>query len=62
MKVENWHRRHAIMLAGQLPDEKEDALAVLHLATQLVMDFLAEAEPAKKPALVVVPIGGGECA
>jgi hypothetical protein len=63
MKVENWHRRHAVMLAGQLPDKKEDALAVLRLATELVTDFLAEDEPAQKPAAVVVKlIGGNECA
>jgi len=61
-KEENWHRRHAIMLAGQLPDDKEDALTVLRLATQLVTDFLVEPEPVRKPALVVVPIGGNECA
>ncbi|UQD96126.1 hypothetical protein [Bradyrhizobium japonicum] len=62
MKAENWHRRHAVMLASQLPEETEDALIVLRLATQLVTGFLAEDEPAKKAAPVVVLIGGNECA
>ena len=42
MKVENWHRRQAIVLASQLPEKTEDALAVLRLATELVTGFLAE--------------------
>ncbi|WP_409188787.1 hypothetical protein [Bradyrhizobium sp. RDM4] len=62
MKVENWHRRHAVMLASQLPEETEDALTVLRLATQLVTGFLAADEPTQKPAPVVVLIGGNECA
>jgi hypothetical protein len=62
MKVENWHHRHAVMLASQLPERTEDALAVLRLATELVTDFLAEPEAAPKPAPVVVLIGGNECA
>ncbi|MCG2665871.1 hypothetical protein ACFPFP_02870 [Bradyrhizobium sp. GCM10023182] len=62
MKVESWHRRHAVMLASQLPEKTEDALAVLRLATQLVTDFLAEGEPMQKPAPVVALIGGNECA
>jgi hypothetical protein len=50
------------MLASQLPDETEDALTVLRLATQLVTGFLAGPEPTQKPAPVVVLIGGNECA
>jgi hypothetical protein len=61
MKAENWHRRHAVMLAGQLPDNPEDGLIILRLATRLVVDFLAEDdEPAQKPALTVVRIGEHE--
>jgi hypothetical protein len=45
MKEQNWHRRHAVMLASQLPEETEDALAVLRLATELVTGFLAVDEP-----------------
>jgi len=26
MKIEQWHRRHAIMLTGQLPDGSDDFL------------------------------------
>jgi hypothetical protein len=28
-KIEQWHRRHALMIASQLPDGQDDALAVL---------------------------------
>lgn len=52
MREENWHRRHAVMLASQLPEKTEDALAVLRLATQLVTDFLAEPDEAPKAAPV----------
>jgi hypothetical protein len=54
-KIESWHRRHAVMLASQLPDGIEDALIILRLITELVNDFLAQPEPERpaKPALVV---------
>ncbi|MEH2534410.1 hypothetical protein V1277_006294 [Bradyrhizobium sp. AZCC 1588] len=61
-KEENWHRRHAIMLAGQLPDDKEDALTVLRLATQLVTDFLESDQADKPPAPVIALVRGPECA
>lgn len=41
----NWRRRHAIQIAAQLPENVEDALAVLELAKQLVQDFLCEGQP-----------------
>ena len=65
MKMQLWHRRHAMMIAGQLPEDREDALAVLGAVTDLVQGFLAagdEPKPAKKPTLTVVSIGGDECA
>jgi hypothetical protein len=54
-KIESWHRRHAVMLASQLPEGIEDARIVLRLTTELVNDFLdqPEAERPAKPALVV---------
>jgi hypothetical protein len=60
MKEENWHRRHAIQLASQLPEGREDALIILDAARRLVTGFLADPETKKAP--VVVRIGGGECA
>ncbi|OSJ16831.1 hypothetical protein BST63_10605 [Bradyrhizobium canariense] len=62
MKPENWHRRHALQLACQLPEDSADALIVLRMATQLVTGFLAEDERTEKPGPVVVRIGGDECA
>lgn len=35
-KEEPWHRRHAIQLAGQLPERKEDALLILEATIRLV--------------------------
>jgi hypothetical protein len=51
MKIEQWHRRQALTLASQLPDEPSDALAVLECVKELVTAFLqADApEPAKAP-------------
>ena len=62
MKELPWHRRHAIVLAGQLPEGKDDALLVLDAARRLVtlLGFW-DGEPERKPATVVT-IGGNECA
>jgi hypothetical protein len=63
-KIESWHRRHAVIIASQLPDKEEDALAALEAARYLVTGFLAEPN-AEKPTPVVVMIGGkgsNECA
>ena len=57
-----WHRRHAVMVAAQLPERREDALAVLRLASQLVTDFLTDPDPGRNPVPVIVLIGGSECA
>lgn len=35
-----WRRRHAIQIVAQLPDNYEDALAVLKYAEELVRGFL----------------------
>ena len=61
MKVEQWHRRHAIQIVAALPEEVEDALQVLPLATELVTAFLAQSESTQKSSVVVL-IGGNECA
>ncbi|WP_166299019.1 MULTISPECIES: hypothetical protein [unclassified Bradyrhizobium] len=50
MKIESWHRRHAVQLAAQLPDKAEDSLIILRLATELVTDFLAVDEQGRKSA------------
>ena len=36
----NWHRRHALQIATQLPEDTGDALLVLDFARQLVEKFL----------------------
>jgi hypothetical protein len=48
-KEESWHRRQAIVLASQLPENIEDARIVLRLVMQIADDFLAEPEPAQAP-------------
>jgi hypothetical protein len=62
MKPENWHRRHAVQIVAALPEETEDALAVLRLATQLVTGFLSEADRPERPIATVVSIRSDECA
>jgi len=57
-----------MMIASQLPEDHNDALAVLCAAIDLVQGFLAgehwkgvpELKAVKRPDLKVVPIGGGE--
>ena len=59
MKEQNWHRRHAIILAGQLPEGKEDALLILEAATRLVtLPGFWDGGPEQKPAAAIVRIGG----
>jgi hypothetical protein len=43
-----WHRRHALTLAGQLPENVEDALLVLQATKELVDTFLSDA-PEERP-------------
>jgi hypothetical protein len=52
-KEEAWHRRHAVMLASQLPECTDDALIILRLTAQLVTDFLTQPDEAQKPTPVV---------
>jgi hypothetical protein len=37
-----WHRRHALVMAGQLPENTEDARLVLIALHELVDNFLAQ--------------------
>ena len=37
-----WHRRQALMLAGQLPENPEDARMVILAVTELLETFLAK--------------------
>ena len=56
MKIQNWHRRHAVMLASQLPEETEDAMAVLECTRELLANFLQAGapEPVKAPVVRLV--------
>ena len=53
MKIEHWHRRHALSLAGQLPDDPGDALAVLDCVRELVVTFLYADTPDPAKATIV---------
>jgi hypothetical protein len=48
---QNWHRRQAIIITGQLPDSVADALLVLQAAKELVETFLSahDEEPIERP-------------
>ena len=57
---ENWHKRHALQLACQLPDNASDAKAVLRAVEDLVDSWLHPAEaspPSKVVTLVRDPAG-----
>jgi hypothetical protein len=45
MKIEAWHRQHAILMASNLPNNNDDARTVLKLVGELVEGFLAASEP-----------------
>ena len=40
-KILPWHRRHAVMLASQLPENAADAVIILRLTPELAEGFLA---------------------
>jgi hypothetical protein len=42
--MEKWHRRQAIVLASQLPDNTADAVMVLQALKELVETFLMSAD------------------
>jgi hypothetical protein len=56
MKIEHWHRRHALSLASMLPDGRDDAMAVLDCVRELVTAFLQvdAPEPAKAKIVTLV--------
>ena len=47
--IEAWQRRHAIQIAAALPETREDALAVLELARELVESFLYAPQRPEEP-------------
>lgn len=53
--LSDWRRRHALQLASQLPDDLDDALAVVDLTRELLLEFLQRphAQPAAQSAPVV---------
>lgn len=57
----NWHRRQAMVLAGQLPENTEDALLILEAVHELVTSFLAKSgddRPTGRTATNVLPFSG----
>jgi hypothetical protein len=51
--AENWHKRHALMLASQLPENASDANAVIRELQDLVDTWLhVDREPAQGVKLV----------
>jgi hypothetical protein len=52
----DWRRRHALNIAGQLPENVNDALVILDLLRELVVTFLHVdmPEPAKAPVVTLV--------
>ena len=54
----DWRRRHALNMAGQLPENVGDALAILDFMRDLVVGFLQASvpEPVKAPPATVVTL------
>ena len=60
-QMEHWHRRHAMAIAGQLPDSATDALLVIEAMRELVETFLSPADAtADTLAANVVAFRGGQ--
>jgi hypothetical protein len=57
MGVLQWHRRHALTLASQLPDNQADALLVLEAMRELVQHYLADDAESSERAQNVIPFG-----
>ncbi len=55
-----WHRRHALMLASQLPENHADAKLVVQAITELLETFLAQAaDQGQALASNVLPFASG---
>jgi hypothetical protein len=50
MESPTWHRRSAVQIAAQLPDNREDALRVLELTRELAENFLFKDDGCLRPA------------
>lgn len=55
-----WHRRHALLLASQLPENTADAKLVLIAVTELVDTFMANApaDETEKPSNILPFVSG----
>jgi hypothetical protein len=51
-----WHRRHALMLASQLPENSADARLVIQAVTELLDTFMADTADTDRSSNVV-PFG-----
>jgi hypothetical protein len=51
-----WHRRHALMLASQLPENSADARLVIQAVTELLDTFMDDTADTDRPSNVV-PFG-----
>lgn len=54
---DRWRRRQATILIGQLPEDHDDAVAILDYARGIVLDFIAE-RGQERPAGVQLTIVG----
>jgi hypothetical protein len=64
MRIESWHRNHAVLMASHLPTNIEDARLILKLVNELVETFLAASEPGpvtERGAVVTLVKGDGRC-
>lgn len=60
MRIEAWHRRHALCMASSLPERIDDARIILKLLAELVDGFLVVPEPDHKERANVVTLVKGD--
>ena len=44
MKEQSWHRQRAIQIVAQLPEDAEDAVAILRAAERFVAEFISTSD------------------
>jgi hypothetical protein len=52
-QIENWHKRHALMLGSQLPDNAADANAVIQALQSLVDTWMHPERDHPAPSKVI---------
>lgn len=58
-RAETWHRRQALMLASQLPEDVDDAKLIVEEVAELLNSYIVKKPSAVVQASNVLPFGAG---